>query len=78
MNFDFVKKSKISWSLANEKNFMKWNKIGEVALVAAVAGMVILDDFILAPLAAYIATVAPSLLYQWIINSIPQMATCGG
>ena len=78
MNFDFVKKSKISWSLANEKNFMKWNKIGEVALVAAaVAGMVILDDFILAPLAAYIATVAPSL-YQWIINSIHQMATCGG
>jgi len=25
----------------------------------------------------YIATVAPSL-YQWIINSMPQMATCGG
>ena len=85
----FDSKSKISWSLANEKNFMKWDKIGEVALVAAsVAGMVILilddgtiigvlDDFILAPLAAYIATVAPSL-YQWIINSMPQMATCGG
>ena len=85
----FDSKSKISWSLANEKNFMKWNKIGEVALVAAaVTGMVILilddgtiigvlDDFILAPLAAYIATVAPSL-YQWIINSIPQMTTCGG
>ena len=43
----FDSKSKISWSLANEKNFMKWDKIGEVALVAAaVAGMVILilDD----------------------------------
>lgn len=37
----------------------------------------VLDDAALAPLAAYIASVAPSF-YQWFINSAPKMATCGG
>ena len=79
----------VSWSFSQDFQISNWKLILETVgvVTAAILFVVVvlddativgvLDDAALAPLAAYIASVAPSF-YQWFINSAPKMATCGG
>ena len=79
----------ITWSYSSDIYITNWKQVFEaVSVVAAVAllailvaddstGIGVIDDPLIGPVVAYIAKVAPSL-YQFFVDLVPKLATCGG